>query len=82
MEQYSALVERAHATTTMAACQASSRREVTTAQYDELVQAAQQASAQDLTVAAPNRPLIDNDATMENGGALDTFVAQLPVMSS
>lgn len=78
VEQYSELVERAQATSSLAACQASSRRQITASQYADLVHAAQQISQPALVSAAPSTPLIDDDATMETGGALDSFLAQLP----
>ena len=80
VEQYSELVERAQATSSLAACQASSRRQITASQYADLVQTAQQATQPALVSAAPTAPLIDDDATMETGGALDAFVARLPTL--
>ena len=78
VEQYSSLVEQAHATSSLAACQASSRRRITVSQYADLVQAAQQVTPLALASSASATPLIDDDATMETGGALDTFVSELP----
>ena len=79
VEQYSALVEKAQATSSLAACQASSRRQITTAQYADLIQAAQQADPAALVRAALDTPLIDDDASMEQGGAVDSFISQLPL---
>ena len=66
------------ATSSLAACQASSRRQITASQYADLLQAAQQTTPTALASAAPATPLIDDDATMETDGALDLFVARPP----